>query len=116
MYYINTSRKFQNRYDISKFMQFGNSVFDIVTSHMVTSVSELSLGGVYVVKGEEARPDLISYSIYGRTFYWWIIMEYNNLFRVEDITEGLQLGYPSLASIEAIYFSLGNLQSEASTA
>jgi hypothetical protein len=116
MFYINLTGDFPTRYDLAKYMEFSENVYDIVTSHMQREIPDLEFGGVYVVSGEEARPELIAYTIYGKTDYWWIVMTYNNLIKVEDVVEGMQLAYPSLSAIEALYFSLGNLQSEADRA
>jgi len=114
MYYINTSRDIKNRYDIAKFVEwytpsFDTPVYDILYSYFWNNVVNIPQGGSFVVSGEENRPDLISYKIYGETQYWWIILLYNGLSSNEQVTAGLELKYPLLVDMEALYFKLMGL-------
>lgn len=114
MYYINTDRNIEKRYDIAKFVEwyippFDTPVYDILCSYFWNQVVNLPQGGVFVVSGEEKRPDLISYKIYRDTQYWWIILLYNRLTSNEDITAGMELKYPLLVDMEALYFKLMGL-------
>jgi len=114
MYYINTSRDIPKRYDIAKFVEwytppFDTPVYDILFSYFWTQVVNLPQGGTFVVSGEENRPDLIAYKIYGDTQYWWILLLYNGLVKNEDVTAGMELKYPLLFDLEALYFKLMGL-------
>lgn len=114
MYYINTDRDLKTRYDIAKFVewyvpQFETPVYDILFSYFWNAVVGLPQGGKFIVSGEENRPDLVSYKIYGTTQYWWIILYYNSLVHNEEITAGLELKYPLLSDLESLYFKLMGL-------
>ena len=50
-----------------------------------------------VTTGTQCKPWLISQSAYGDSGYWWAIMEYNNIFDVEEIVIGLTLKIPPLS-------------------
>lgn len=53
----------------------------------------------YTVKSNDLqRPDLISYNIFGRVNYWWIIMKING---IEDIWNDLYVGQTLLIPLEA---------------
>lgn len=48
-----------------------------------------------------ARPDIISYKIYGTTNYWWFIMWYNGVGDVwNDLREMMVIKYPALVKIK----------------
>lgn len=103
-------KDFDNRFDGEKFIPFSNNVYDILDSYFTRKVKTLPVWGKTSVKGEEARPDLLSYRIYGKTIYWYIIMIYNNYISVDDIKEGDVIQVPSVDAIEELYFSLNTLQ------
>jgi hypothetical protein len=114
MYFINTDRNIPNRYDIAKFVEwvtppFESPVYDILFSYFWTTVVALPQGGTFIVSGEENKPDLIAYKIYGNTQYWWILLLYNGLLSNEDIVAGTKLKYPLLSDLEAVYFKLMGL-------
>jgi hypothetical protein len=51
--------------------------------------------------GDIQRPDLISYNVYGRVNYWWIIMKVNSIEDIwNDITSGMVLQIPNIRDIE----------------
>jgi len=108
MYFINLDDDFEERYDMSKFMYFDGTVFDVLMSFVVRKLKGFKVTGYYEVTGEEGRPDLVSYKIYGRTMFWWMIMIYNELSDPDQITLGLRLKYPSQDEIEDLYFTLNN--------
>lgn len=52
-----------------------------------------------------ARPDLLSYDVYGTTDYWWVFMARNiDLIRdpVYDLKAGMQIYIPSIERIQNI--------------
>jgi hypothetical protein len=109
-FYIDLDLERKTRYDISKFICFQeDSRPEIITSYMLDKIKSLPIHGVYVVQ-EEKRPDYISYKIYKETWYWWILMLYNGIIDVHDIKVGVQLKYPSVDSLEGIYFNLKSLE------
>lgn len=109
MFYINTTKETESRYDMSLFMEFSD-VYDILTSYFMDKVIELPVYGERVVQGEEGKPDLLSYKIYGSTRYWWILMVYNAILDNSDIINGLIVKYPSLDDIEDLYFKLKSFE------
>lgn len=108
MYFINLTDDFHKRYDMAKFIEFDGQAYDILMSYMIRKIKSFQVRGYYEVSGEESRPDLVSYYIYGRTMYWWVIMIYNDLLEADQVTLGLRIKYPAVKDIEELYFSLNN--------
>jgi hypothetical protein len=45
---------------------------------------------------EENRPDVISYVVYGKSIYSWLVLEYNNIVDIEtELVKGKELFLPS---------------------
>jgi len=106
MFFINLDYESKERFDLSRFVEFTNGCHDFLLSYFVRELKNLKQYSTFVVQNEEYRPELISYKIYGSVQYWWIIMFYNDLVSIEDITTGLMIGYPSIADLESLYFTL----------
>ena len=105
-FFINLDNlKNTSRFSISKFLEFTDN-FDPINSNFLLELSKLKSGGNYTVKGEDARPDLISNEIYGSTEYWWIIMYYNGLVRVDDLKNGSVLAFPKIDDLDELYLTL----------
>lgn len=77
----------------------------------MTEIKNLESAGEYVVSSEEGRPDLVSNKLYGSVGYWQIILLYNGLDDVDSIVIGKRIKFPSLASLEALFFGLKARQS-----
>lgn len=100
-----------NRYDIAKFIKkIQPGFWDIVDSEFITNLNLIKKFEYYTVTTEYGRPDLISEKIYGLGYsqYWWIIMIINGYLLPNDIKTGDVIKYPSLSTLETIYFSLLN--------
>jgi len=106
MFYLDVENTFETRYDMAKFMGFTMDFFDVINSYFIAQVKQLNVGGKRLVQGEDGRPDLLSYRIYGKTQYWWILMFYNDYLTPEDIVTGNLVKYPSLNDLEDLYFTL----------
>ena len=106
MYFINTEKSTKNRYDFAKFMEFVEGGFDILNSYFLTEVLKIEPIGIYEIVGEEFRPDLASYNIYGYIELQFILMIYNNVMEKSELVIGTILKYPSLRDIENLYFAL----------
>lgn len=104
-FFINTNLENADRFDMSAFLEYTDN-YDPLNSEFLRLLPTLESNGRFAVQSEIMRPDLISYSIYKDTQYWWIIMMYNNIFEIADIQIGLILDYPSLSDLEGLYFSL----------
>lgn len=106
-FFINLEVESEERFDLAKFMEFlqGDN-HDPLTSSVFNNIRSLEKGGQYRVSGEDGKPDLISYRIYGDTQYWWIILAYNGKTSYLDIKNGEELIFPTIVAIEDFYFSL----------
>ncbi len=47
-----------------------------------------------ITKGTQYKPWLASDDVYGDPGYWWLLMEFNNIFDVEEFTAGKTLKVP----------------------
>lgn len=112
MFYINKQAIKDNeplsRYDARKFVEFSFNTYIIETSFFYRELIKLPIQGVTKVRGEQYKPWLISYRIYKTEEMWDILAEYNQLISIFQFTEGLELRYPSLSSIEQLYFSINS--------
>jgi hypothetical protein len=51
---------------------------------------------IKVRDNEAKRPDLISYRIYGKAMYGWLVLEYNNIVDIEtELLAGAEIFLPS---------------------
>lgn len=55
-----------------------------------------------VTQDERGAPDLIALREYGDDVFWWHIMSYNGVCRVEQIVQGVTLRIPNLGSIVSV--------------
>lgn len=104
-YFLNLDLLTTERYDQGKFMEFTDN-YDPLTSSFMNDLISLPQVGKYTVQGEDGKPDLLSYRIYGDTQYWWVLLIYNRKFEFSDIKTGDEIVYPSVDSLEDVYFSL----------
>ena len=47
-----------------------------------------------IKKGQEYRPDLVSYRAYGTVDFWWKIMEANEIYDIWDFKAGVNIRIP----------------------
>ncbi len=73
--------------------------YNPVNHRDVKRVSKDEVKYYQVTSGTEFKPWLISTEAYGDPAYWWYIMEYNNIFDVEEITMGKTLKIPPIHTI-----------------
>lgn len=106
MYYINVDIDTEERYEISKFLKSTENIYDVLDSYFVSRLLKLPIHGFYNVQGEEKKPELLAYRIYGSVQYWWLLMLYNGILDNEELVSGNNIKYPSLDDIENIYFEL----------
>lgn len=105
-FFINLDKIATERFAIGKFMEFIDDNYDPLTSSLMDTIVSLPQKGSYEVKGEDGRPDLLSYRIYGDYQYWWVLLVYNKRFDFREIATGDQIKYPSIDSLEDAYFML----------
>lgn len=106
MYFIDDKTEYNLRYDPAKFIEFIDEAYDILNSYLFREINNLPVNGFVEVQGEEGRPDLLSYNIYKSTEYWFILLLYNNKVDVSDIKTGDKIYYPSIDSLNDLYFNL----------
>lgn len=107
MFYISDDIESQDRYGLSKLLEYNDpGDFNTLSSVFLSEFRETSLQS-YVTSKDE-RPDLLAYKIYGDTQFAWILMVYNNCFDFTDGTfsAGSQIKYPALEDLEKIIFTL----------
>lgn len=105
MFFINPELNTTDKFDMCKFMDMSNDgVFDCLTSYFLYMLPKIPYTGYIIANNKhENRPDMLSYSIYGGTQYWWILMLYNNLLSPTDIKVGTKIYYPSMDALEQLY-------------
>lgn len=105
IFFIDILNDTESRYALSKFLRFTDNS-DPITSKFIEDLKNINSGGTYRITGNEFRPDRISMEIYNNFQYWWIILLYNNILKIEDLVSGLVLSYPDINDLEDLYFSL----------
>lgn len=110
LFFIDLNTDAVSRYAPENFMQYANGNHDPITSDLLMTLKNLQSGGQFTINGQESRPDQIAQAIYGDTQYWWIILVYNSITSIDQLVNGLQLGFPQVAALEDYYFSLKRQQ------
>ena len=111
MFTINSSRRTEKRFDMSKFLEWSQLVqmYDPLTSLFDSLLHGLSPEGTYTVDVPDARPDWLSFKIYGDTQYAWILLWCNDIGSFRDLKKGAVISYPSLSDLDTIYLTLGSV-------
>lgn len=107
-FFIDLDNDYTSRYDFAKFLEFNSDNFDPLTSNFLADLQAIPSGGRYKIRGNEGRPDNISYAIYGDYQYWWLILIYNGIFTIDDLTSDRVINYPDQDLLEDFYFTLKN--------
>ena len=107
-FYVDLSADSDHRYDMRRLIKFDDDAYDESTSFFLHSLRELSSVGTYTIAVEQ-RPDIYSRDIYGSTDYWQIILYYNDIVFLGELSVGTRLEYPSLSDMETLYFRLKSL-------
>ena len=93
------------KFDIAKFMNFENDVYDVLSSPFLAQISQLPTVKYYEVNEGYREVDLISSEVYGDPFFAYLIQFYNNDFR-ETFPEGTVLRLFSVEDLNEIYYTL----------
>ena len=101
-----STEDYDERFDIHRFMEFQENMYDDFNSYFLKSLQRLDRSGIYRINTREKRPDVYSRDIYGTTSYWSVLMEYNSIVSVNELVIGKSLNYPSKSDLEDLYFSL----------
>lgn len=95
----------EEKFDISKFLNFENDVYDVIGSPFLAQIQQLPTVEYYYVNNGFNEIDLISSEKYGSPFFAYIIQFYNNDFR-ETFPEGTVLKLFSPEDLNQIYYNL----------
>lgn len=110
-FFINTTDTFSERFTLGKFMEFLNDDnYDPLNSHVLNSINDLPAQGFTTYTGQPYRPDLLAEQIYADNQYWWVVLVYNGLPSADNLLTGQSVKYPSLSSLEDLYFTLKTKQ------
>ena len=103
----------EEKFDISKFLNFENDVYDVINSPFLIQLQQLPTVEYYYVDNGFREIDLISSEKYDSPFFAYLIQFYNNDFR-ETFPEGTILKLFSPEDLNQIYYNL-SLQSNLET-
>lgn len=95
----------EEKYDISKFLNFENDVYDVLDSPFLAQLKQLPTVEYYYVDNGYHEIDLISSERYGSPFFAYIIQFYNDDFR-EVFPEGTILNLFSPKDLIDLFNSL----------
>lgn len=95
----------EEKYDISKFMNFDEDVYDVISSPFLAQVKQLPTVNYYNVDERFREIDLIAEDAYGDQFLAYLIQFYNDDFR-EVYPEGTILKLFPLDKLNEIYTEL----------
>ena len=98
----------EEKYDLSKFLNFENDVYDVLDSPFLALLQQLPTVEYYYVDNGFHEIDLISTEKYGEPFLAYLIQFYNSDFR-ESFPEGTILKLFSIDDLNQIYYTLSNL-------
>jgi hypothetical protein len=105
-FFLNFDYESEDRFDPARFMEYLTDNYDPLTSSLFENVTNLRSGGFYRIQGEENRPDILSFNIYGDTQYWWILILYNGLESYADLKIGDEIQFPASDALDDFYFNL----------
>lgn len=107
-------RDFQSeeKYDISKFLNFEQDVYDVVNSPFLAQLKQLPIVSYYNVDYGFNEIDLIAFDAYGDASLGYIIQFFNNDFR-DKFPEGTVLNLFSVEALNDIYTELSKKSKEA---
>lgn len=97
----------EERFDISKFLDFENDVYDVLASPFLAQIAQLPTVQYYNVDEGYREIDMISSEIYGTPFFAYLIQFYNNDFR-ETFPEGTKLKLFSVDDLNEVYYKLSS--------
>ena len=97
----------EEKYDISKFMNFENDVYDVINSPFLAQIHQLPTVQYYEVDNGFREIDLIATDAYDDQFLAYLIQFYNDDFR-DVFPEGTKLKLFSLDDLNEIYTELSN--------
>ena len=96
----------EERFDIAKFLNFENNIYDVIDSPFLAQLNQLSTVGYYDVDERGYRDiDMIATDYYGDQFLAYLIQFYNGDFRTV-FPEGTRLRMFSIEDLQELYYIL----------
>ena len=95
----------EEKYDISKFLNFEQDVYDVINSPFLAQISQLPVVAYYNVSERFKEIDLIAFDAYQDSSLGYIIQFFNNDFR-DVFPEGTVLNLFSMEALNEIYTEL----------
>lgn len=103
--------KSDEQYDISKFLNYSNGVYDVLASPFLSDLCQLPTIDYYYVDEGYKDIDLIASSVYGDMFFAYLIQFYNNDFRT-TFPEGTVLRLFSTSDLNELYYTIEARENE----
>ena len=97
----------EEKFDISKFMNYEEGVYDVIDSPFLNRLRQLPIVKYYYVNNGFKEIDEISYHAYGTPFLAYVIQYFNGDFR-ESFPEDTVLNLFSLEDLNEIYNELAS--------
>lgn len=95
------------RFESSKFFPFSEvGGYDIIRSRFARELGYIPQVEEMAVGVNEGRVDLAGFDALGSTQYFWIIMMYNGITDVNQLTANTKLRVPSRDALEQLYFTV----------
>lgn len=95
----------EEKYDIGKFMDYQEGVFDVIASPFLNQLSQLPTVQYYYVNDGFKEIDLIAQDAYGDPFFAYLIQYYNGDFR-DTFPENTVLNLFSATDLETLYHEI----------
>ena len=98
------------RYESSKFFPFSEvGGFDIIRSYFAQQLGYIPEFGDMEIVTNEGRIDLCAVDALGETQYYWLLLMYNGIIDVNELTTGKILKIPDKNKIEELYFRVKSI-------
>ena len=95
----------EENFDIAKFMDFQNDVYDVIDSPFLLQLSQLQTVDYYYVDEGYRDVDMIAQDYYGDQFLAYLIQFYNSDFRTQ-FPEGTRLNMFSMDDLNELFYKL----------
>ena len=98
------------RYESSKFFPFSEvGGYDIIRSYFAQQLGYIPEFGDMKIVSEEGRVDLCAVDTLGSTQYFWLLMMYNGITDINQLSTGTILKIPDKNKIEELYFRVKSI-------
>ena len=105
MYFYIRNFTSEEKFDISKFLDFQENVYDVINSPFLAQLSQLQTVDYYNVDEGYKDIDMIATDYYGDQFLAYLIQFYNGDFR-EHFPEGTKLSMFSIEDLNELFYKL----------